>query len=733
MHARTESHHDLHLASGTSHRPETLRMNTGDSVTQTFGADVFNERVMRQRLPKDVYKRIQRTIKHAEPLDPEIADVVAAAMKDWAIEHGATHYTHWFQPLTGTTAEKHDAFLVPDGNGGALSEFTGSALAQGEPDASSFPSGGLRATFEARGYTAWDPTSPPFLNRAGGGVTLCIPTAFVSWTGVALDHKTPLLRSMDAISEQALRILKIFGTHHGVSRIMCTAGAEQEYFLIDRSYYFKRPDLLACDRTLFGAKPPKHQQLEDHYFGSIPQRVIAFMVESERELYRLGVPVKTRHNEVAPGQFELAPIFETANLACDHQMLVMETLKKVANRHGLQCILHEKPFAGINGSGKHLNWSMSTDTGVNLLDPRDDTHTNMQFLTFLCAVIRAVDLHADVLRASVASANNDHRLGANEAPPAIMSIFLGDMLTDIIEQIESGSPKSTMKGGKLDLGSRMLPQIPRHTGDRNRTSPFAFTGNKFEFRAVGSSQAVAWPATVLNTIVAESLDYVATELEKSLGKNASEAKLQQVVKGLLQKLVKQHKRVIFNGDGYDKAWHNEAEKKRKLPNLRNSVDALPVMGSKKNVELFKKYGVLNKEETESREHIYIEKYNKQVMIEAETAALMARTLVLPAAIRQQTEIATAVGASEAADIDVSSLRDELDEFNDLIGTLRARIGKLEKANDTEVADEHKKSVHIRDNVLTAMLSLREVVDELETRISHDLWPLPSYRDMLSIR
>jgi glutamine synthetase len=733
MHARTESPHDLHLAHGTAHRPETLRMNTGDSVTQTFGADVFNERVMRQRLPKDVYKRIQRTIKHAEPLDPEIADVVAAAMKDWAIEHGATHYTHWFQPLTGTTAEKHDAFLVPDGNGGALSEFTGSALAQGEPDASSFPSGGLRATFEARGYTAWDPTSPPFLNRAGGGVTLCIPTAFVSWTGVALDHKTPLLRSMDAISEQAMRILKIFGTATGVSRIMCTAGAEQEYFLIDRSFYFKRPDLLACDRTLFGAKPPKHQQLEDHYFGAIPQRVIAFMVESERELYRLGVPVKTRHNEVAPGQFELAPIFETANLACDHQMLVMETLKKVANRHGLQCILHEKPFAGINGSGKHLNWSMSTDTGVNLLDPRDDTHTNMQFLTFLCAVIRAVDLHADVLRASVASANNDHRLGANEAPPAIMSIFLGDMLTDIIEQIESGSPKSTMKGGKLDLGSRMLPQIPRHTGDRNRTSPFAFTGNKFEFRAVGSSQAVAWPATVLNTIVAESLDFVATELEKSLGKNASEAKLQQVVKGLLQKLVKQHKRVIFNGDGYDKAWHNEAEKKRKLPNLRNSVDALPVMGSKKNVELFKKYGVLNKEETESREHIYVEKYNKQVMIEAETAALMARTLVLPAAIRQQTEIATAVGASEAADIDVSSLHDELEEFNDLISTLRARIGKLEKANDVEVADEHKKSVHIRDNVLTAMLSLREVVDELETRISHDLWPLPSYRDMLSIR
>lgn len=720
-------------SNGLSRRTEMTRMGVTDNVTQTFGCDVFNERVMRQRLPKDVFKRLQRTIKHAEPLDHELADVVAAAMKDWAIEQGATHYTHWFQPLTGTTAEKHDAFLVPDGQGGALSEFSGSALVQGEPDASSFPSGGLRATFEARGYTAWDPTSPVFLNRAGGGVTLCIPTAFVSWTGVALDHKTPLLRSMDALSEQALRILKIFGTDQGVNRVMCTAGAEQEYFLIDRSYYFDRPDLLACDRTLFGAKPPKHQQLEDHYFGSIPQRVIAFMVESERELYRLGVPVKTRHNEVAPGQFELAPIFETANLACDHQMLVMETLKKVANRHGLECILHEKPFAGINGSGKHLNWSMATDTGVNLLDPRDDTHSNMQFLVCLCAVIRAVDLHADLLRASVASASNDHRLGANEAPPAIMSIFLGDMLTDIIEQLESGSPKSTMRGGKLDLGAQTLPQLPRHTGDRNRTSPFAFTGNKFEFRAVGSSQAVAWPATVLNTIVAESLDFLATQLEKSLGANPSEAKLQQVVKSLLQKTVKQHKRVIFNGDGYDKAWHDEAEKKRKLPNLRNSVDALAVVAAKKNVDLFKKYRVLSKVETESRAHIYIEKYIKQVLIEAETAALMARTLVMPAAVRQLGELAESVAATEAADVDSSELREELEEFNELTGSLRTAISRLEKAIETEIEGEHKKAVHLRDHVLTAMRDLRGVVDSLETRISQDLWPLPTYREMLLIR
>lgn len=715
------------------HRPEAFRMTTGDAVTQTFGADVFNERVMRQRLPKDVFKQLQRTIKHAEPLDHELADIVAAAMKDWAIEHGATHYTHWFQPLTGTTAEKHDAFLVPDGSGGALSEFSGGALVQGEPDASSFPSGGLRATFEARGYTAWDPTSPVFLNRAGGGVTLCIPTAFVSWTGVALDHKTPLLRSMDALSEQAMRILKIFGTDQGVSRVICTAGAEQEYFLIDQGYYAERPDLIACDRTLFGAKPPKHQQLEDHYFGSIPQRVIAFMVESERELYRLGVPVKTRHNEVAPGQFELAPIYETANLACDHQMIVMETLKRVANRHSLQCILHEKPFAGINGSGKHLNWSMSTDTGTNLLDPRDDTHTNMQFLVFLCAVIRAVDLYADLLRASVASANNDHRLGANEAPPAIMSVFLGDMLSDIIDQVESGSPKSTMKGGKLDLGARTLPQLPRHTGDRNRTSPFAFTGNKFEFRAVGSSQSVAWPATVLNTIVAESLDFLATQLEKALGSNPSESKLQSAVKSLLQKTVKQHKRVIFNGDGYDQAWHTEAEKKRKLPNLRNSVDALPVLTEKKNVELFKKYGVLNKVESESREHIYIEKYNKQVLIEAETASIMARTLVLPAAIRQQTEIAESVAAIKAAGAESKSMKAELDDFCGLVAQLRSKIAKLDKAIDTEIPDEHKKSVHLHENVLGAMDELRTVVDELETRVSHDLWPLPGYREMLSIR
>ncbi len=729
------NHHETTVRNGTMNpKPDAPRH--GSAVQDMFASDVFTGRAMQQRLPKDVFRRMQRTIEHGESLDGELADVVAAAMKDWAMERGATHYTHWFQPMTGLTAEKHDAFLVPDGQGGAISEFTGSALVRGEPDASSFPSGGIRATFEARGYTAWDCTSPVFINRNGGTATLCIPTAFVSWTGEALDKKTPLLRSMDALSEQAMRILKIFGTDAGVSRVMTTAGAEQEYFLIDRDFYFARPDLVTCDRTLFGAKPPKGQQLEDHYFGSIPPRVLAFMAESERELYRLGVPVKTRHNEVAPCQFELAPLFETANIACDHQMLVMETLKRVAPRHGLQCILHEKPFAGINGSGKHLNWSMATDTGVNLLDPQDDTHTNMQFLVCLCAVIRAVDLHADLLRSSVASANNDHRLGANEAPPAIMSVFLGDMLSDIIDQLEAGAAKRTIQGEILDLGSRTLPQLPRHTGDRNRTSPFAFTGNKFEFRAVGSSQSVAWPATVLNTIVAESLDFMATELEKALGKSEGKdrgSKLQAAVRTLLQKVVKQHKRVIFNGDGYDKAWHTEAEKKRGLPNLRNTVDALPVLTTKKNIGVFSKYKVLSEVEVQSREHIFIEKYIKQVLIEAETAILMARTQVLPAATRQQAELAEVVAATEAADVKADDARRQLEEFAGQVDRLRKAIATLDKSTEIEASDEHKKAVLVRDKVLAAMLALREIVDWLEPRISSDLWSLPTYREMLVIR
>jgi glutamine synthetase len=702
-------------------------------VDTIFGADVFSEKVMRQRLPKDVFKRLMQTINKGERLDPQLADVVAAAMKDWAIENGATHYTHWFQPLTGLTAEKHDSMIVPDGHGSILFEFSGSALVQGEPDASSFPSGGLRATFEARGYTAWDPTSPAFLTRSDNGVvTLCIPTAFVSWTGEALDKKTPLLRSIDALSAQAMRILRLFGTDKGVSRVHTTLGPEQEYFLVDRNFYFARPDLLVADRTLFGSRPPKGQQLEDHYFGAIPARVLAFMAESERELYRLGVPVKTRHNEVAPGQYEIAPIFELANVACDHQMLVMETLKRVAPRYGLQAILHEKPFAGINGSGKHNNWSISTDTGVNLLDPKAETHTNMQFLVFMTAVIRAVDSHGDLLRASIASASNDHRLGANEAPPAIMSIFLGDMLSDLVDQIEKGGLTRTLKGGRLDLGTQSLPSLPRDTGDRNRTSPFAFTGNKFEFRAVGSSQSSAWPMTVLNTMVAESLDAIATQLEKAVGKTPTEAKVQAAVRDLLKKLIKQHKRVIFNGDGYTQEWHVEASK-RGLPNLRDSVDALPVFKTKKAVDLFKKYKVMSPAETESRAHIHMEKFNKQVSIEAETMVQMTKTMILPAVLQHQKRLADTVASVDQAGGDPEVASEELTHFGEMLRTLRERLGELEHSLEHHEPDVFKHARHIKAAVRPAMTELRAIVDELETVTSSDLWPLPTYREMLFIK
>jgi len=725
------------VAAATAWSQQRQRPNPGgESAAQAtrdaFGADVFSERVMRQRLPKDVFRQLMRTIKHGQPLDPRIADIVAAAMKDWAIENGATHYTHWFQPLTGLTAEKHDSLIVPDGQGGMLFEFSGSALVQGEPDASSFPSGGLRATFEARGYTAWDPTSPAFLNRSGDVVTLCIPTAFVSMNGEALDKKTPLLRSIEALSAQAMRILRIFGTDAGVSHVHTTLGPEQEYFLVDRNLYYARPDLVTCDRTLFGAKPPKGQQLEDHYFGSIPPRVLAFMAEVERELYRVGVPVKTRHNEVAPGQFELAPMFEPANVACDHQMVLMETLKRVAPRYGLQAILHEKPFAGVNGSGKHNNWSMCTDTGVNLLDPQDQTHTNMQFLVFLCAVIRAVDLHADILRATIATASNDHRLGANEAPPAIISIFLGDMLTDIIEQLEKGTPRRTIKGGALDLGARSLPQIPRHSGDRNRTSPFAFTGNKFEFRAVGSSQTSAFPNTALNTMVAESLDYIATQLEKAIGPRPTEAKIQAAVRSVLQKIVKQHKRIIFNGDNYSPQWQKEAAR-RGLPNLRDTVEALPVLRTRKCIDLFSRYGVLSKVEVESRHQIYVEKFIKEVTIEAEVMVTMARTMILPAVQEQQRRMASTLAALDSAGAADAGLRRDLKAYNDLVARLRTAVDELDAAAAEHDSDIVRHAEHIKSKVRPAMTELRQVADELEEHTAADLWPIPTYRDLLFIK
>jgi glutamine synthetase len=703
-----------------------------EPVESVYNRDVFSRAVMRQRLPKEVYKRLLRTIDHGEPLDHSVADVVASAMKDWAMENGATHYTHWFQPLTGSTAEKHDSLMSPDSDGGVVFNFSGNDLVQGEPDASSFPSGGLRATFEARGYTAWDATSPAFLIRGINAVTLVIPTAFVSWTGEALDTKIPLLRSMEALSKQALRILKLFGTSANVSRVFTTVGPEQEYFLVDRELYWKRPDLVIAQRTLFGAKPPKGQQLEDQYFGTIPARVLACMAEVERELWALGVPVKTRHNEVAPAQYEIAPIFEMSQLGSDHQMLTMETLKKVAPRYGLAAVLHEKPFAGVNGSGKHNNWSMATDAGHNLLDPQDDTHTNLQFLVFLCAVIRAVDTHADLLRASIATAANDHRLGANEAPPAIISIFLGDMLQDILDQVEKGQLKRTLKGGVIDLGARTLPTLPRHSGDRNRTSPFAFTGNKFEFRAVGSSQSIAWPNTVLNTIVAESLDWAATELERTAGKAPTPARLQVSVMALLKKIVKQHKRVIFGGDNYSAEWHEEAER-RGLPHLRDTIDSLAALKARKNSDLFKKYGVLTKAEFDSRLHISYEKYVKELDIEAGTMISIARTQILPAALLHQARIANAVASTEAAGVKAKDTFTALGEFVNLVSRFQEAIASVEKSLAHHEDDPVKHATWIRDKVKPAMAQLRTYGDALEAQVSADLWPMPTYREMLFIK
>src|SRR5436190_4470279 len=598
-----------------------------------FGSLVFNDAAQQARLPKAVYHALRRTMTHGEPLDVSAADAVAKAVKEWAVEHGATHYTHWFQPLTGITAEKHDSFLQLTSDGKAVAEFSGTELIRGEPDASSFPSGGMRSTFEARGYTAWDPTSPPWLLYSGGAVTLVIPTAFVSWTGEALDKKTPLLRSMEALSKQAVRVLKLFGST--AERVVTTCGPEQEYFLIDRYFYLSRPDLINAGRTLFGARPPKGQELEDQYFGAIASRALAFMSDVETELYKVGVPVKTRHNEVAPSQYEIAPVFENANLATDHQMMTMETMRRTAPKYGLECLLHEKPFAGVNGSGKHLNWSMGDNEGHNLLSPGKDPHDNMQFLVFCAAVIKAADTHQGLLRAAVASAGNDHRLGANEAPPAIISIFLGDMLTDIFAQIEQGGAKSTKNGGTLDTGVGVLPKLPRDAGDRNRTSPFAFTGNKFEVRAVSSNQSIAYPNIALNVAVTESLDFVAGQLEKSI---ASGKKIGDAARELLPKIVKENKRIIFNGNNYSKEWEKEAGK-RGLLNLKNTVDALPQLVSKDVIAAFTKYKVLNERELHSRYEIMLETYNKTVNVEGQLMVLMANRYILPAALDHQKRVA----------------------------------------------------------------------------------------------
>src|SRR5712664_3148333 len=642
-------------------------------VPGSFGSLVFNDEVLQARLPKAVYHALRRTMTHGEPLDVSAADAVAKAMKEWAVEHGATHYTHWFQPLTGITAEKHDSFLSPTSDGRAVAEFSGKELIRGEPDASSFPSGGMRSTFEARGYTAWDPTSPPWLLKSGSSTTLVIPTAFVSWTGEALDKKTPLLRSMEALSKQAVRVLKLFGST--AERVVTTCGPEQEYFLIDRYFYLSRPDLINAGRTLFGARPPKGQELEDQYFGAIADRVMAFMSDVESELYKVGVPVKTRHNEVAPSQYEIAPIFENANVATDHQMMTMETMRRTAPKYGLACLLHEKPFAGVNGSGKHLNWSMSDDEGHNLLSPGANPHDNIQFLVFCTAVVRAVDKWQGLLRASIASAGNDHRLGANEAPPAILSIFLGDMLTDIFEQIEKGSAKSTKHGGELDTGVLVLPKLPRDAGDRNRTSPFAFTGNKFEFRAVSSNQSIALPNIALNLAVTESLDYMATELEK-LTKGGK--KIDKAVAELLPKVIKENKRIIFNGNNYSPEWEKEAGK-RGLLNLKNTVDALPQLVTMDVIAAFAKYKILNQRELHARYEIMVETYNKTVNVEGQLMVLMANRYVLPAAFEYQKQVAQSVSAVKAAGSKSVEGRKTLDQLTRLTDEFKRRTDKLERA------------------------------------------------------
>jgi glutamine synthetase len=687
---------------------------------QIFASNVFSVAVQRRRLPKHVFKALQRTLERGEALDTTLADAVAQAMKEWAMEKGATHYTHWFQPLTGSTAEKHDSFYGPAGDGTAIAEFSGKELIQGEPDASSFPTGGIRATFEARGYTAWDPTSPAFILENPNGALLCIPTAFTSWTGEALDNKIPLLRSMDALSGAAVGALELLGVKDA-ARVFTTIGCEQEYFLIDEQYYFERPDLLTTGRTLFGAKPPKGHELDDHYFGSIPERILAYMLECEVELAKLGVPIKTRHNEVAPNQYEVAPIFENSNVGADHQMLTMQILQNTARRYGLVCLLHEKPFAGVNGSGKHNNWSMGTDTGLNLLDPGDTPGENLSFLFFCAAVIQAVNKHQALLRASIANAGQDHRLGANEAPPAIISIFLGADLERVFGAIESGKAQTSKPGSFLGLGTPVLPPLPLHGGDRNRTSPFAFTGNKFEFRALGSSQSPALPNTVLNTIVAESIDELTGKLGTAL--KASGATLEKAVTKVVKEAWSANKQVVFDGDGYSEAWHVEAEK-RGLANLRTTPDALPWLVDKQTVAAFKKYKVLSKRELESRLEVFTEQYAVKINIEAETAAQIARTMLLPAAVRHLNELKA------------TGLEELVEEVEPLVKELQFAIVKLEDANLSENQPDSsamKWATYMRDTTIPAMDDVRDVSDRLEKLVADDLWPLPKYSEMLFIK
>ena len=702
-----------------------MSMSENVNVAEIFGEDVFNDTVMQERLPKKVYKELRKTIDEGKELDPMIAEVVANAMKDWAIEKGATHYTHWFQPLTGVTAEKHDAFISPTNCAGkALMEFSGKELIKGEPDASSFPSGGLRATFEARGYTAWDCTSPAFVRHDAAGAILCIPTAFCSYTGEALDKKTPLLRSMEAVNTQSLRLLKLFGNTTS-KRVTASVGAEQEYFLVDREKYLQRKDLIYTGRTLFGAMPPKGQELDDHYFGSIRERVGAFMKEVNEELWKLGVSAKTQHNEVAPAQHELAPIYSEANIAVDHNQLVMETLKKVAGRQGLTCLLHEKPFAGVNGSGKHNNWSIVTDDGINLLDPGKTPHENIQFLLVLTCILKAVDEHADLLRESAADVGNDHRLGANEAPPAIISIFLGEQLEDVLTQlISTGTATSSIQGGTLTTGVKTLPDFKRDATDRNRTSPFAFTGNKFEFRMVGSTDSIASPNTVLNAIVAEAFSEACDVLE-----NADN--FEDAVHDLIKKYATEHQRIVFNGNGYSDEWVAEAEK-RGLPNIKSMVDAIPALVTDKAVALFEKFGIFTRKELESRAEIQYEAYAKAINIEARTMIDMAGKSLIPAVVRYTKSLADTVIAVSAAGSDVSVSKEMLDESTALLADAKVALSKLidVTAKGAEMEEGEAQATYYRDVVKAAMAELRTPIDKLEMIVDKEFWPMPSYGDLI---
>jgi len=704
------------LASIAAHKVAPTQDYLEHAGQEIYGQYVFHEDAQREYLAKPIYRKLRRSIEGHEPFDPAIVDAVAHGVKEWAMAHGATHYTHWFVPMTGSTAEKHDSFLNPTSEGRTIAEFSGKMLLQGEPDASSFPSGGIRATFEARGYTAWDVTSPIFLQVEPNGVTMTIPTAFVSYTGEALDHKIPLLRSQEALGVQALRVLRWFG-NTSASRVFTNIGPEQEYFLVDRRLAEQRPDLVLTGRTLFGAASPKGQELEDQYFGPIRERILAFMMDLDRELWRLGIPSKTRHNEVAPGQFEMAPVYEPTSVGSDHNMVVMATMRRLAPRHGLMFLIHEKPFAGINGSGKHNNWSMGTDEGENLLDPGNDPHANAQFLAFLVAVIRAVNVHADLLRASIADAGNDHRLGANEAPPAIMSIFLGSQLEDVVDQLDHGAASGSKKGGSVKLGALSLPELSKDATDRNRTSPFAFTGNKFEFRAVGSSAPIYWPQTVLNTAVADSLSKLADDLDKL--DSGDFAGLTTILSGI----VGANKQVLFEGNGYSEEWHAEAAE-RGLPNNKSTVDALPALTTAKAKKVFSKFGVLSERELASRVEILWERYVKVSNIEANCALDIASTMILPATAAY---LGLLAGASSSRGVATVSQR-----VSDLADALVDAIAALERAQHHahEAGSVHAEAKAFSTSVIPAQAALRDVVDALETLVADDLWPLPKYRELL---